>query len=262
MHLRFTLAAIAVSAGVAGAAITVNSSSFSGVTSGAVNTAGTADWGYISVAGGFFDSNLGGAGASYSNTSFGTVSNNGGTVLSTVSGASTIGTVTLTEGTTGTDTIGGQGNVSNYTFDGTTAHGSYGNFAPNEANIWQMTFNDLGIGQYEITLYMGHSENNRVFDMDVSFDGGSTTEFTTTSPQIGTLGSTVAAYGSSGSAFTYNIDVTTTSATDDLTLTFGGVSGGFGGAILAGYTVTPIPEPSTCALIGLAGVAVFLRRRR
>jgi len=47
-----------------------------------------------------------------------------------------------------------------------------------------------------------------------------------------------------------------------LTLTFGGTGGGSGGAILAGYTVTAIPEPSTSALIGLAGIAIFIRCRR
>lgn len=50
-------------------------------------------------------------------------------------------------------------------------------------------------------------------------------------------------------------------ATDDLTLTFGGVSGGFGGAIFSGYTVTAIPEPSGMVLIHHAGMAFFLRQR-
>ena len=214
----------------------------------------------MSVAGGFFDSNLAGGGESHTNTDFGSVDKNDGTIITTVNGSSSIGSVTLTEGTTGTDTISPQGNVSNYTFDGTIAHGAYGNFAPTEQNFWQMTFNDLGVGEFDITLYMGHSTTNRGFDIDVT--GTGITPFTTTTGAISGLGSTVAAYGTTGAEFTYDINVTTTGASDDLTLTFGGTGGGSGGAILAGYTVTAIPEPSTSALIGLAGIAIFIRCRR
>jgi hypothetical protein len=136
-----------------------------------IDTTGTGDWGFVSVAGGFFDSNLAGGGESHTNTDFGSVDKNDGTIITTVNGSSSIGSVTLTEGTTGTDTISPQGNVSNYTFDGTIAHGAYGNFAPTEQNFWQMTFNDLGVGEFDITLYMGHSTTNRGFDIDVTGTG-------------------------------------------------------------------------------------------
>ncbi len=244
-------------------AATVVSSSFNGVTNGAIDTSGTLDWGYLSSQqnSGFFDSNLAGGGESYNNTAFNAVANNAGDTLTTVSPSSTIGTVTLTEGTTGTDTVDGQPNTSNFTFDGSTAFGSYGNFAPGEADVWTMKFNDLGIGTFAISVYMGHSDNGRVFDMDYSLgENGTFVTGTTTSPQLSTLGSTVAAYGTSGSAFTYDIEVTTTTATEDLTLTFGGVNGGNGGAILAGYTVA-VPEPSA-ALLGGLGALLLLRRRR
>ena len=244
------------------AAIIINTHTFSAVTNGAISTTGLADWGFVDTAGGFFDSNLGGGGLSYNNTDFGSIANNGGTVLTSVEGSPSIGSVTLTEGTTGTDTISPQGNAPNYTFDGTAAHGSYGNFAPNEADIWRLTFNNLGVGDHTIKLYMGHSATNRIFNMDVSFDGGTSTFVTTTSPQIGTLGSTVAAYGATGLAFTYDIDVTVSDPSDDLTLTFGGVSGSFGGAIFSGYTVSSVPEPSSILLFSLAGLGFFAHRRR
>ena len=238
------------------------SSSFNGVTDGSISTAGTDDWGYVSVSGGFFDSNLGGVGQSYSDTLFGSLANNAGAILTSVSSGSSIGAVTFTEGTTGTDTVSAQGNVPNYVFDGNQAHGSYGNFAPNEQDIWGITFNDLGVGTSTIRLYMGHSAVNRVFDMDVSLtDGGAPVTMTTVSPQLSTLGSTVAAYGTTGLAYTYDVEVSTTTPDADLTLTFGGISGGFGGAILSGYTVSVIPEPGSLALFLVGGLALLLRCR-
>jgi len=265
-HL-LTLTGVACAAGLAGPAYagSVLSSSFNGVTDGSIATTGLADWGYINSNQGFFDSDLGGVGASYNNTPYGSLTNNGGTVISTVSGGSSIGQVTLTEGTSGSDTVGAQSNTTAYTFDGNAAFGTYGNFAPSEADIWQVTFNDLGVGTAVVSLYMGHTENNRVFDVDYSLhDGDDVASGTTVSPQIGTFASSVAGVNGNGSAFTYDIEVTTTNADADLTLTFGGVSGGFGGAAFAGYTVesTVIPSP-TAALAGLIGLGgLCLRRRR
>lgn len=249
------------------AAVTVNSHTFSGVTNGAIDTSGTADWGYVSVAGvssggvsGLFDSNLGGAGLSYNNTDFGSITRNDGTILTTVKASPTVGNVTLTEGTSGTNTVDAQSNSTGFTFDGSAAFGSYGNFAPTEQDVWRMTFNDLGVGQFAIRIYMGHTNTNRSFDMDISFDGGASTALTTTSGALSTFGSTVPASG--GLGFAYDIDVTTTSATDDLTLTLGGIGGSSGGAFLSGYTVTAIPEPAASMLAGLAGICLLARRRR
>ena len=80
---------------------------------------------------------------------------------------------------------------------------------------------------------------------------------------LGVISALVAAYGSAGSAFTYDVQVSTDTPGADLTLTFGGTSGSFGGAIFSGYTVTStvIPEPGTFALFGLAGLGLLLRRR-
>jgi len=261
-HTTAILSGIILCSASAHAAISVSMHNFSAVTNGAISSAGTSDWGYVSVSGGFFDSNLGGAGLSYNNTAFGSVARNNGTVLTTVSGSSTIGAVTLTESISGTNVVDPQGNSTNYTFDGASVFGSYGNFAPTEQDVWRLTFNDLGVGTHQITLYLGHTQSNREFDIDVSYDGGASTEFTTSSGgPISALGSTVTTSG--GPAFTYNIEVITTAATDDLTLTLGGTGGGFGGAFLSAYTVTTVPEPSTFALFGgLVSIAILLRRRR
>lgn len=248
-HGKMLIAALAASTALVGTATagTIDSDSFNAVTDAAVSTAGTLGWGYIDTAGNFF-------GTSYNNTPYGDIPQ------ATASGTS----VTLTEGTAGTDTVSPQNNIPNYTFDGTQAYGSYGNYGPGEQDIWTLTFNDLGIGTFTITLYMGHSNTGRSFDMDVSLDdGGAPVTKTTNVGAISGLGSTVTAYGASGAAFTYDITVTTTTAGADLSLVHGDTSGGgFGGAIFSGYTVsgTVIPEPSSLALLGLSGLMMARRR--
>lgn len=254
-HTKTLLAALTATACVGMAdAGTIVSSEFNGVTDAAVSTSSALDWGYFSNDGGTFD-------GVYNAVPFGSLTNSGGTIITTVSGASQIGAVTLTENDGVNDAISAQTNDANFTFDANASFGSYGGFAPNEPDIWTIKLNDLGVGTFTVTLYMGHSDNNRVFDVDYTLDdGGDVDSGTTTSPGIGTLGSTVTAYGTSGSSFTYDIVVTTTDPTADLTLTFGGVSGGFGGGIFAGYTV--VPEPGSLALLGLGGLLIGTRRRR
>lgn len=240
---------------------TVIASTFNGVSSGVVSTTGLADWGYVSVQGaindGLFD-NL------YNATSFGSVTRPNGAnpdqVLTTVSLTSTIGAVTLTEGN-GTDNtrISGQSNAGVFTFGGNASHGSYGGLAAAENNAWTMTFNDLGIGTHLITLYMGHTSDTRSFRMNYSLSDAGITASSTTSGAISGLGSTLA-FGT-GDAFTYSIEVETTTATGDLSLTFDSLSGSSGGALFSGYTVATIPEPAS-ALLGGLGFLVLLRRRR
>jgi hypothetical protein len=243
-----------------GNAATIISSTFNGVTSGAVSTTGMADWGYVSVQGavndGLFDNQ-------YNATPFGSVTRPNGAnpdqVLTTVSLASTIGAVTLTENDGVTNTISGQGNAGVFSFDGNTAHGSYGSLSPAENNAWTMTFNDLGAGTHIITLYMGHTSDTRSFRMNYSASDGGLTTGSTTSGAISGLGSTLV-FGT-GKAFTYSIEVEMTTATGDLSLTFDSLSGGSGGALFSGYTVQTIPEPSV-ALLSSLGLLALLRRRR
>ena len=199
---------------------------------------------------------------SLNNVVFGSVTRDEGTVITTVSGSSAIGTVALTEGTTGTDTVGAQSNASPYTFDGNATAGAYGNFAPTEQDVWRLSFNDLGIGTFTITLYLGHSNIGRSFDMDIALtDGGGNDSATTEVSPLSSLGSAVGFAG--GDAFTHTVTVTTTTADAGLTLTHGGTGGSSGGALFAGYTVTGtiIPEPGSLALLAMGGLCMVRRRR-
>ena len=217
------------------------SSGFSGSSSLAVTTDGTPDWGYFSDTNGIFT-------GTPTNTLYEDMD---GTPI--VSGSPYRGDVTVSE----TSVINSWTGASVvYTFDGDDAIGAYRDLAGAEADAWQVTFNDLGIGKQTITLYMGHSATDRVFDMDVSLtDGGAPLTTTDTSAAIGTYGG-----AASGRAFRYDITVETTTASADLTLTFGSVSGGAGQAYWAGYTATP--EPSSTALLGLGLGSLLLRRKR
>lgn len=258
--LSLTTVFIAVASVTAAHAGTIIASTFNGVSSGVVATTGLADWGYVNnqatINDGLFDNQ-------YNATPYGSVSRPNGVnpdqIITTVSGTSTIGAVTLTENDGVTNTIAGQGNAGVFTFGGTLAHGSYGNLAAAENNAWTMSFNDLGIGTHTITLYMGHTADNRSFRMNYSLADGGLTAGSTTSGAISGLGSTLA-FGA-GDAFTYSIQVETTTATGDLSLTFDSLSGSTGGALFSGYTVATIPEPSA-ALLGGLGLLALLRRRR
>jgi hypothetical protein len=271
-HTKTLLAALtaaSVCVGSASAGI-INSASFSGSTSAAVDTTGALDWGYVDTA--FVSASdqalfANGANFDYSNTDFGALtSNDGETVVTEVSGSSGIGAVTVTEtaGTGGAGIGGKPMPVAGYTFDGNTAYGAYGDFGGGDNPVWSMTFNDLGLGARTITLYMGHTAGNRIFTMDATLTGVATSTDGSDAAGISNYGGALSweTSGSGGVLFKYVIDVTTTSADDDLTLTFGSVSGNGGVALLAGYTVTgDVPEPGSLALLGLGGLLIARRRR-
>jgi hypothetical protein len=253
-----TLAAILAALPVIHGA-TIVSATFNSVTNGAVSTTGLADWGYVNVDRPVNQGLFHGATAAYNNLAYNLVNDVNSSVITATSATPTVGTVTLREGNN-TDTLGGQQGTGSYTFGGNAAFGLYGGLAASEANVWNMTFNNLGIGTYDIVLYMGHTADNRSFKMDALLTDGLTNPTDSeTSGVISALGSTVA-FGA-GDAFTYNIRVTTTAATDDLSLTFSSVSGSTGGALFSGYTVAAIPEPAS-ALLGGLGMLALLRRRR
>ena len=242
-------------------AATVNSSEFSGLSNGTISTIGTADWGYVSVNGdsttgpGLFD----GSSGAYSNQTYGTLDKTGEAVLTTVSGSSSIGAVTVTENTSG---ISGSNNASDFTFDGNAAYGSFRNFGAT-TDAFTINFNDLGVGTFDITLYLGHTSATRDFTINYDLtDAGGDVSSSKASGAISLLGSSVGFGG--GPAFAYTISVTTTDASADLGLNFVSTAGGGGTGLFAGYTVVAIPEPSSYALISglLALGAIMLRRRR
>lgn len=246
---------------------TVESSAFIDAASNAISTTGTVDWGYVSQQAN--NSKSGGFGSisevNANNVAFGSLTLGAYGNLTTVSGSSSIGAVTFTEGAPSdvlnaafTAAAGGF-----YTFDGNAAHGDMRGMGGNEQDVWTMNFNDLGIGKFEVTLYLGVSTNaaNRIFDMDYSLIDGSTVSGTS----VSATGNTYTLYNAAEDfyLFSYSIVGKTTTAGADLSLTFGGVSGDSNGEILlSGYTVSVIPEPSTAILAGLGLMGVCFRRRR
>ena len=230
------------------AAVTFSSSSFNGLGSSNVDLTGLADWGYVSATSGFMDDNP--AAKLYRDLDDG---GSPATSVTTTYGSSSIGDVFLTEDG---DTLSAS-NVPGISFGGTDAYGSFRNFGTTE-DAFTIEFNDLGVGDFTITLYVGHTNTSRIYDMDYLGTGaaGGTTamsgNFTTYTTAVGGM-------------LAYVITGSTTDALDDVTLSMGNAagSGGSGAGFFSGYTVdvTPIPEPSA-ALLGLFGSLLLLRRRR
>jgi hypothetical protein len=230
---------------------TIITSGFGAVTTADVTLTGLAGYGFFSVNNPAVNNGLFGDGSTQTSGLFSTISNQNATptVLTTVSGIDPF----LNDLRAG---LNAQTPVSDITFGGAQAYGAYGGFPGNAGDIWSLNFADLAAGEYVITLYGGHSQGDRIFDVEAALTG--TSNNTVQSGQISTLGSTVG--GGGFTTFRYDIEFTA-AADDDLTLTFGAISGSGGGAFLAGYTVAIVPEPST-ALLGGLGLLALLRRRR
>jgi hypothetical protein len=237
MSLAAAMGGLALTAGMANAALSITSSGFSG-TSLAVDTTGTSDWGYAPS--GQFPTPL------YSDLAYSASGVSGNAV---VSDSSTIGAVTVSNNSVASKTA----NAVIFTFDGNNAIGAFGNLQSGEQDAWDITFNDLTVGTNVITLYLGHNKGDRVYDFDVFLNG--VADITDTSARLDT-------YSTGAYAVKYEITVEATTATDDLRLLFGSPNGGSGEGYFAGYTVAAVPEPTTTALLGLGGLALILRRRK
>lgn len=113
-----------------------------------------------------------------------------------------------------------------------------------------LVFNVASAGTYQLKFYTTGAT--------LSLDGTATLA---SGPSNTAAGTVVPSGGTSLGMFNYTVDFTTDAA-DALTL--GVVKSGGTSNIYAfgGYTLASVPEPSSAALVGLAGFALLRRRRR
>lgn len=251
----FTLSAMAASAATVTPAFDINPASTSVDTTGA----NVVDWGTFLPTGDFLD------GTQLANTNFDDLTGiNGALDPATNSKAiSGIGAVTITERGSA-EYSNGSTSLWSFTVDDGIApvSGTYtplgaANGISGSEDIFNITLNDLGAGTSTVTLYMAHSNAGRKFDatVDLTAADGNVNLAPLTSDAIGGTGGTT--------YFTFSTVVETTDASADLSISIDSNSGGSGQFAFAGYTVTsPVPEPSTTALLGLGGLALILRRRK
>jgi hypothetical protein len=174
-----------------------------------------------------------------------------------------IGIVTITERDVAEYTNGTDLAIYDFTVDdglapvsGTqTAFGAANGIAGGE-DIFTITFNDIGAGITEFTLYMAHTNTGRTFSATTELlaSDGDDSDAPLISPSIG---------GADGNGFfTYSATVTTTDANADLSIAIDSNNGGSGQFAFAGYTVVAVPEPTSLAWLGIGGLMLAARRRR
>ncbi len=227
-------------------AVTFNSHSFDlGVTGTdlEISTSGRLDWGYLT------SDFLGGDDVQTPTNFDSMTAAQGGSTVSF--GSSAIGSVFVHEDADSNPTTSAP--FTGFTFGGVEADGVAGGIGGSE-EIFTITFQDLGVGQREISLYLGHSNTGRTFDADVYLGGDLS--------GAGTADQTLNSGGIGSQAFIYTLEVNTTDALDDVSISIDSASGGSGGFQFSGYTVTAIPEPSSLTLLGLGSLSILLRRRR
>jgi hypothetical protein len=177
--------------------------------------------------------------------------------------SSGIGAVTVTkglignanEGTTVNSTISFDDGSSPVVGTDVVMGARFGAWAAGEDNAATFNFNDLGVGTHTVRVFVSHSSNSRIFDMDytVTASDGNLTNNTVSNNVV-----------SNELQSTYEIVFSTTDALADLELVWNSTSGGSGTGYIGGYVVetVAVPEPSNAALLSLGGLALILRRRK
>lgn len=113
-----------------------------------------------------------------------------------------------------------------------------------------LVFNVASAGTYQLKFYTTGAT--------LSLDGTATL---TSGPSNTAAGTVVPSGGTSLGMFNYTVDFTTDAA-DTLTLKVTKSGGTSNIYAFGGYTLASVPEPSSAALVGLAGLALLRRRRR
>ena len=132
--------------------------------------------------------------------------------------------------------------------------------APNTFSLATTNLNANGFADYDVYLYVDET-NNPTSNIQVSINGGASTtyrvlrDYPNNNPTFTQSNSTTAG----------NYIMVSGLTSDTFTATFANATNAFYGAVLDGVQITqevPSPEPTSLALIGLAGVPLLSRRRR
>ncbi len=231
---------------VTASAATLVTSAFNLNPSTAVDTTGTADWGYFSRDGYTQGMTTGVA------VNFDALTHVSGDPATVSKASPSTGEVFYTP----TDSSSGTSNTTyGYTFDGTAVGSLLGNIGTSE-EIFSMKFNDLGVGTHTMAFYIGASAANRALNIDyfVYEDDGAESS--------ATLSATGVTSGSfANNRISYSLTFETSTANTDLVFNLGSAGSDGNAFTMGGYTLTTVPEPSAALLGGLGALLIFRRHR-